>query len=80
MQNWYQQALTPPEVIECNVRIGVIPTEDHVQVLVELKDPTTGVLVGQWSRPHAPLRELLDAVEWAAVKARAALTDHCEPF
>lgn len=80
MTTWYQQALTPAEVLELNIRIGVIPSQDHVQVLVELKEPTTGVLVGQWSRPHATLREQADVIDWALVKARAALADHTEPF
>lgn len=79
-REWYQQALTPAEVLELNVRIGVIPSQDHVQVLVELKDPMTGVMIGQWSRPHATLREQGDVIEWALVKARAALADHTEPF
>lgn len=78
--DWYQQALTPPEVLELNIRIGVIPAQDHIQVLVELKDPMTGVLTGQWSLPHTAMRGQADAIEWALVKARAALADHTEPF
>ncbi len=78
--DWYQQALTPAEVLELNIRIGVIPSQDHLQVLVELKDPRTGILIGQWSRPHIAMREQGDAIEWALVKARAALADHTEPF
>lgn len=79
-EGWYQQALTPPEVFELNIRIGVIPSQDHVQALVELKDPMTGVLIGQWSWPHTTLRRQADAIDWAAEKARAALADQSEPF
>ena len=80
MTTWYQQALIPPEVLEINVRVGCIPSQDHIQVLVELKEPTTGILLGQWSRPHATLREQVDVIGWAMAKARAALADHTEPF
>lgn len=80
MTGWYQQQLTPPDVLELNVRIGVIPSQDHIQVLVELKDPVTGVLLGQWSRPHGALREQGAFVEWALDKAREALADQTEPF
>jgi hypothetical protein len=34
MSDWYQQALTPPEVVELRIRIGVIPQTDHAQALV----------------------------------------------
>jgi hypothetical protein len=80
VSNWYQQALTPPDVLELNIRIGVIPSEDHLQALVELKDPTTGVLLGQWSRPHATMREQGDVIGWALQQALLALGDHTEPF
>lgn len=54
MENaWYQQSLTPPDVIEVNARFGWIPSTDHAQWLVEVKDPVAGVLIGSWSMPHA---------------------------
>lgn len=80
MSDWYQQHLTPPDVIELNVRIGVVPTADHVQALVELRDPMTGILSGQWSYPHATLRQQGDVLDWALDKARQALADGTEPF
>jgi hypothetical protein len=80
MADWYQAALTSPTVLELNIRIGVIPDADHLQALVELKDPTTGILLGQWSRPHAPLREQGDVIGWALQQALLALGDHTEPF
>lgn len=80
MSDWYQQALTPPPVLECNVRVGLIPQQDHVQVLVELKDPVTNVMIGQWSRPHARLRDFAEVTEWAIRRAVSALEEHAEPF
>lgn len=80
MSDWYQQALTPPLVIECNIRIGVLPSEDHVQVLAECKDPTNGVMLAQWSRPHVGLRSLDDAIADAARHALAQLRELVGPF
>lgn len=80
MTSWYQQALTPPVVLECNIRIGIIPTEDHVQVQAEVKDPTTGVQLAQWSRPHCGLRNLDEAIADAARHALAQLRELVSPF
>lgn len=78
--DWYQQSLTPPEVVEVRIRLGVIPEHDHAQVLVELYDPITGVLTGQWSRPHASLDRWLDLLDWAHTTAKQHLGQTIEPF
>jgi len=80
MRNWYQQTLTQPEVLELNARLGVIPQTDHLQVLVELKDPTTGVLLGQWSRPHGRMRDLETFVDWVGRTMLRAVDDAVGPF
>lgn len=80
MSEWYQQALTPPVVVECNIRIGIIPSEDHVQVLAELKDPTNGVMLAQWSRPHATMRTLDEAIADAARHALVMCREAIGPF
>lgn len=80
MSDWYQQSLTPPEVVEVRCRIGAIPSTDHLQALVEVLDPMTGVLIGQWSYPHARLRQMGGVVEWATTTMRKAVEDTLEPF
>ena len=80
MSDWYQQALTPPEVLEVRVRLGVIPERNHVQAMVELVDPVTGVLVAQWSNPHQHLDSWMALLEEATAKARQYLADSMEPF
>lgn len=80
MTDWYQQSLTPPEVVEVRARIGIIPSTDHVQAMVEVVDPMSGVLIGQWSHPHAPLRQMGAVVEWVAAKMRDAAHDSVDPF
>lgn len=80
MTDWYQQALTPPEVLECNLRIGLVPERNHAQAMVELRDPMTNVLVAQWSNPHVHLDNWQDLLQAAVEKARQYLADHVEPF
>jgi hypothetical protein len=77
---WYQQSLTPPRVVEVNVRLGIIPEQDHAQVLAEMKDPTTGILIAQWSRPHVGLRNVWSALDEAVRQAGLWMADELDPF
>lgn len=77
---WYQQALTSPAVLEVNIRVGLIPSQDHLQVLVEMSDPTTSVLLAQWSRPHSTMRDAERAIDDAMAKAIRWIEDACDPF
>lgn len=78
--SWYQQSLTPPTVLELNVRVGMIPEQDHLQALVEIKDPMTGVLLGQASYPHTSMRDLELLVEWIGRKVIRLIDDNVDPF
>jgi hypothetical protein len=78
--DWYQQSLTPPDVLEVRIRLGVIPATDHVQVQVDLYDPMTSILVGQWSKPHGALATWPAMLDEAAAKAHQMLGDAVEPF
>jgi hypothetical protein len=80
MSDWYQQALTPPEVVELRIRIGVIPQTDHAQALVELLDPITGVQIAQASIPHGRVDGWLTMLDWATKKAAEYLGEALEPF
>lgn len=80
MTDWYQQALTPPEVLECRIRIGLVPERDHAQAMVELVDPITSIQVAQWSAPHVHIDSWLALLDEAAAKARQYIGDHIEPF
>lgn len=78
--DWYQQALTPPEVIELRIRIGIIPESDHCQALAELIDPISGALVAQWSVAHAPADSWSHMLDTATAKGREQLESAIEPF
>jgi hypothetical protein len=77
---WYQQALTPPQVLEVNIRIGVVPETDHAQILVEMKDPTTGILLAQRSEPHLSMHGLGRAIDRCVAAAIEWLDVEVEPF
>lgn len=78
--DWYQMSLTPPEVIELRIRLGVIPETDHAQVLVELFDPVTKVQIGMWSQPHRRLDSWSDMLDWATRKGLDVMGELLEPF
>lgn len=77
---WYQAALTPPEVIEVNIRLGIVIDSDHAQLLVEMKDPRTGVLIGQASRPHFRIAEVEQQLLWAVARGTNWVHEHVDPF
>jgi hypothetical protein len=80
MTDWYQQTLTPPDVVELRLRLGLVPERDHAQVMVELLDPMTSVQIAQWSIPHVPLARWQAALEEAVQKAQEYVGDTIEPF
>jgi hypothetical protein len=80
MSDWYQQALTPPDVVELRIRLGLIPTQEHAQGLVELLDPVTGILIAQYSVPHRPMANWPSLLEELYLKAGRLLADSQEPF
>ena len=48
-----QTVLWPPLAIEINVRVGLIPSEDHLRWMIEMKDPGTHELLAlrsAWAR------------------------------
>jgi hypothetical protein len=78
--SWYQQSLMPPEVWEFTLRLGVIPSTDHVQWLVEAKDPISGILIAQVSGPHTTYTRLLEALAAACNKLLDLVASELEPF
>lgn len=80
MSTWYQQALTPPDVYEATLKVGVIPSSDHTQVWWEVKDPTTGVLIAQQAVHHATLQDLPHRVVDAVREMLGAIDEIAPPF
>lgn len=78
--DWYQQVLTPPDVVEVRIRLGLVHQADHAQVLVEMFDPMTNVMQAQASVPHMALAEWPSLLEWAVSKANDWIAESVEPF
>lgn len=57
-EEWIQTVLVPPAVIEVQVRLGMIPTENHLRWQIEVLDPSTSELLALATRPACALVEL----------------------
>lgn len=47
-----------PSAVEITLKVGLIPTEDHGQLMIECVDAPTGTLLALLSTPHFPLSAL----------------------
>lgn len=77
---WYQDALFAADVVEVNVRIGLIGTIHHGQWLVEVKDPTDGRLIDMASCPHFHTDRWGEVLAEVFGVARQFIGDQVEPF
>jgi hypothetical protein len=77
---WYQQSLTPAPVLEATLKLGIIPTANHVQAWMELKDPSNSILVAAASSPHRQLRDLDVMAKEMLDKLLTQLQIHYGPF
>lgn len=80
MTDWWQETLFAPEVIEVNLRFGVIRERDHVQWMIEAKDPTTGVQLAQVSNPHGTFAEFVRHLEDATARFKIEVHALVNPF
>lgn len=77
---WTQSMLVPPTAVEIRIRCGFVPESDHAQVMLEIIEPSSRVVLGQWARPHIALRDWDTAFEEAVQRANAAFQEFVEPF
>lgn len=78
--DWYQQSFVEHEVLEIGLRIGVVPASDHVQVVAEVYEPRTAVLLGQWSIHHGPLRDMRRTIHECLLHAVEFVEANVSPF
>lgn len=79
-KDWAQTTLLGVEVIEVTIKLGMIPARDHVQAWIEVKDPTTDVLLAQASIPHRKVENLEHTLVWIVEKARKMIEESTSPF
>lgn len=75
-----QTTLLPPEVVEATLRVGLVGASGHVQVQVEVQDPSSGELLALWSQPHADLADLATVVERATRELLDMVRELVGPF
>lgn len=80
VNGWAQQTLESPEVIEITLKLGVMVRADHVQAQVEVRDPSTGLLLAMVSWPHADMSSAAYAFEVAIGEVYKILYDLTGPF
>lgn len=56
--DFYQEALLPPRVVEVRVRLGIIVDSDHCQGQIEVWEPSSGVQLALRSWPHRSTKDL----------------------
>lgn len=80
MSEWLQLALIPGEVIEITARFGFVPESQHAQWVFEVREGTTGALLGMESVHHYDMTHwsaLLGQIQRSLVKV---LEEHLQPF
>jgi len=80
VNDWAQLALFPQGVVELTLRVGIAYDADHVQMQVDVRDPSSGQLIAMRSRPHMNL-EMADGEirKWSS-EFLAEVLDHLSPF
>lgn len=80
VNDWTQLALLPPVAIEITLRVGVHQQSEHVQAQIEVRDATTGDLLGMQSWPHFDLCTVDDRMREVGREFTAVLDHHTSPF
>ena len=70
----------PPDAVEITISLGFVPSGDHAQWQVEVKDPATGQLLALASRPHLSMARMMDTLEEASREAIARMFEFVAPF
>ena len=77
---WDQLSLLPTEVVEIELRIGVVSEANHLQWQLTVRDPSAGALFGMLSHPHTSIARWPAAYRDVCQALEAAFETHCSPF
>lgn len=80
VNGWEQLTMTQPEVVEITLRVGLVPREDHCQIMLEWRDPRTDKLLGCETRPHVGLGQMDDAIANAVDRLLSVSARFAQPF
>jgi len=77
---WTQPSLFPQDVLELVWRVGVVRSEEHVQVQLEVIDRGSGELVSLRSWPHLDARNVDKVLGLIDDYLRDEVRNLCGPF
>lgn len=80
VNSWTQLALFPGDVYEVTLRLGVVSSSRHMQVMLDVRNPSTGELLSMESLPHADLADSDEVLQKWARKFLAAAFEISGPF
>lgn len=74
---WEQQTLLPIDVVDVQLRFGVVNSADHVQWSLTVSDASNGELVSMQSNPHVGLAVAPREIERVIGILRGVLGERC---
>lgn len=75
-----QLAMLPARAYEISLKVGVMPADDHCQLLIEVRNATDGTLLLMESVPHVLPEHLLRTYQVIEKKLYEILSDLSGPF
>lgn len=77
---WTQPSLFPRDVLELVLRVGVVRSEEHAQIQIEVRDHGVGELVMMRSWPHIDPRQPEKLLGIIDDYLREEVRNLCDPF
>jgi hypothetical protein len=80
LSDFTQTLLVPPAAVEVRIRLGFVAERGHAQIMVEAFEPSSRVLLAQWSRPTIHMADFPQAFEEAIQRANEHVQEFVNPF
>lgn len=80
VKRWQQLSLLNDECYELTLKVGLIPSEEHVQFQFEVTDPRTGELIELESRWHCHTNDYGPSLGQFVRLLSDAIADRSGPF
>jgi hypothetical protein len=77
---WEQLSLLPYEVVEIELRVGIVVESDHLQWQFTVRDPAAKTLLGMLSSPHVSLASWPRHARTIASQLEELIGNNVHPF
>jgi len=78
--NWTQMSLLPHSLLTLSITVGLSLDDDHAQIQIEVRNPSTGELLAMQSWPALSLHDFEDRMREAGREFTSLLLDATSPF